>query len=213
MGFNSKDFGKQKSGSGFTFFLIALAVLFVVYVFLQANPIALDNESSSTGLFALPDFSGSLDYKKEVVANKVDVFFCPEDECASELITKIDSAQKSIYVAIYSFTKDDIAAALIKAKERGVEVKVIFDYDQSKSDYSEDEKLIEAGIEIKRRDGSGYMHNKFAVIDEQIVATGSFNYSDNADNKNDENLLFIFSDDLAVRFLDEFNELWEQSLK
>ncbi len=216
MVFNNKNFN-NKSGSGLTFFLIALVALFVIYVFLQANPVALDNESSSPGLFSLPDFSNlsadSLSYKTDASASQVESFFCPEEACASQLIKKIDSAEKSIYVAIFSFTNDDIASALIRAKERGVEVKVVFDYDQSKSDYSDDEKLADAGIEVRRRDGSGYMHNKFCVIDEAIVSTGSFNYSENADNKNDENLLFIFSKDLAVRFLDEFNELWEQSLK
>jgi len=212
MGFDSRDFGRKKSGSGFNFFLIAIAVLFVVYVVLQSNPVAIDNEGSS-GLFSLGSIMGGNDYKKDVIANQVDSYFCPEEECAQKMISRIDSAQKSIYIAIYSFTHDGIAGALLKAKDRGVQVKVVFDYDQSKNDYSEDEKLSEAGIEIKRRDGSGYMHNKFIVIDEEVVGTGSFNYSDNADKKNDENLIFIVSKDLAVRFIDEFNELWEQALK
>ena len=108
---------------------------------------------------------------------------------------------------------NEIADALILAHNRGVEVKVIFDYSQSKMDYSVDEKLSDAGIEIKRSDGSGLMHNKFCIIDENVVMGGSFNYSVNADEKNDENLLVIYSEELAAKFLNEFNEIWEQSTR
>ncbi len=201
-----KDFSDLKKGGGFSsssssgiiFFVIVCVLALLVFAYLREEPVAIENEAV---------------LQKTVVVNSVDSYFCPEDECASKLIEKINSAKQSIFIAIYSFTNDDIASALIAAKARGVEVKVVFDYDQSKSEYSDDEKLTENGIEIRRRDGSGYMHNKFCIIDEEIVSTGSFNYSENADERNDENLIFIFNKDLAIRFISEFDELWEQSTK
>jgi len=139
------------------------------------------------------------------------VFFCPEDKCADQLISKINSAQSTLDIAIYSFTHDEIGAALIDAKNRGVSVRVVFDYTQASNEYSEDEKMMQAGIPIRVRKASGYMHNKFTVIDGNFVATGSFNYSANADEKNDENLIFLWSKDLATQYAAEFEELWAQS--
>lgn len=140
---------------------------------------------------------------------KVTAYFCPQDACADKLITQIDGAQKTLHIAIYSFTHDEIADAVIKAKERGVEVKVIFDYDQSNNSSSDDEKLSDAGVNITRRKSPGYMHNKFAIIDGRIVSTGSFNYSQNADTRNEENLVFISDAGVADRFERDFNLLWD----
>lgn len=198
---SGKGFSKNNSlslSSGVMFFVIVAVLALLVFAYLREQPIA---------------FEGNLFEEKEVVANSVETYFCPEDACATNLVSRINSANKSINIAIYSFTLEEISAVLIDAKERGVSVKVIFDYDQSKSEYSVDEKLSEAGVEVKRRDGSGYMHNKFCIIDEKIVATGSFNYSANANTRNDENLIFVISEELAAKFLNEFNELWEQSTR
>ncbi|MEK6958858.1 MAG: phospholipase D family protein [archaeon] len=140
-----------------------------------------------------------------------EVYFCPEDHCGDQLISKINSAQTTVDIAIYSFTHDGLGAAVIAAKQRGVSVRVVFDNDQAANDYSEDEKFMAEGILVKKRNGSGYMHNKFTVIDGNFVATGSFNYSANADEKNDENLIFLWSKDLAAKYTAEFEELWAQS--
>jgi phosphatidylserine/phosphatidylglycerophosphate/cardiolipin synthase-like enzyme len=140
-----------------------------------------------------------------------EVYFCPEDNCSFYLIDEINSAQSTIDVAIYSFTHEGIANALISAKNRGVKVRVIFDDGQSNTQYSLDEKLLEEGIQVRKKGGSGYMHNKFMVVDKKVVGTGSFNYSNNADTKNDENLVLIYNYELVSKYSLEFNELWDES--
>jgi len=142
---------------------------------------------------------------------EVEVFFCPEDNCSTQLISHIDSAQEEIVIAIYSFTLDGVVDALANARERGVSVRVIFDYQQASGQYSEDETLIDRGVAVKIKKGSGLMHNKFTVIDGKKVLTGSFNYSNNGDTKNDENLVLIISEEIAKQYLAEFEELWEES--
>lgn len=140
------------------------------------------------------------------------VYFCPEDACADKLINSINTAKTSVDVAIYSFTLDEIADSLISAKNRGVAVRVLFDASQAQSQYSEDERLLENGVEVKLLDKSrGIMHNKFTIIDSEIVFTGSFNYSQNADRFNDENLVKIESKEIAGLYESEFEELWSQS--
>ncbi len=139
--------------------------------------------------------------------NNWEVYFCPEDFCSSQLISKINLAEDSIFVAIYSFTHKDIADALILAKKRGVDVIVVMDFLQSTSQHSVHNLLIENSVPVFIKRDSGVMHNKFMIIDNSSVFTGSFNYSLNADRRNDENLVFIFDKELAKKFVLKFNNL------
>lgn len=144
--------------------------------------------------------------------NSIVPYFCPSDFCGQQLVQRIDSAQKTIDVAIYSFTLDSVSDALIAARERGVVVRVLFDSSQASSEYSEDEKLAKAGIPVKRLNMErGIMHNKYVIIDSQLVGTGSFNYSQNASQFNRENLVFISNPEIAQRFENDFEKLWGES--
>ncbi|MFA6269117.1 MAG: phospholipase D family protein [archaeon] len=217
MGFkNSSGVGKSGPSSSIIF-LALLIIISVLLVFFARTDSYVPQLDYNLGLGVDSNSFKPIGFDLPIVApqkaNEVEVFFCPQDECAQQLIKKIDSSNKSVYIAIYSFTHDEIATALIRAKERGVEVKVVFDYDQSTNTSSDDEKLMAAGIPIARRNGSGYMHNKFTVIDGNVVATGSFNYSQNADTKNDENLVFIVSESIASKFKVDFDHLWDVSIK
>lgn len=200
------------SGKLFFFGVVAVAVFVVLFakggdLLPQTDEFVIPNNSALFGA----GFDSNTAQKIVVNETGVEVYFCPRDECANKLIQRIDSANSSIYIAIYSFTHDEIASALIRAKERGLDVRVVFDYDQSKNDSSDDEKLQMSGILVALRNGSGYMHNKFTVIDGNIVATGSFNYSQNADTRNDENLIFIVGEGVAVKYKKDFDRLWELS--
>lgn len=137
----------------------------------------------------------------------VKAYFCPEDDCSGALIRLFDRANESIDVAVYSFTHADIADALVRAKERGVRVRVILESEQLTS-YSQYGKLKEAGIDVKIDKNEYLMHNKFAVIDVSIVATGSFNYTVAADKRNDENLVIIVDRSAAEKYEGEFEEMW-----
>jgi phosphatidylserine/phosphatidylglycerophosphate/cardiolipin synthase-like enzyme len=140
-----------------------------------------------------------------------EIFFCPQDNCSMQLVSRIDSAKKTVLVAIYSFTHDGISDALINAKNRGLEVRVLMEKQQAGSSYSDDEKLLQAGIEVKFMDNpAGIMHNKFTVIDSNFVATGSFNYTANADEHNNENLVFLNNPESAQKFEAEFERLWAE---
>ncbi len=53
------------------------------------------------------------------------------------------------------------------------------------------------------------MHHKFAVIDEAVVVTGSFNWTTQAVFNNQENVLFIENAEIAKKYTDEFQRLWD----
>jgi len=137
------------------------------------------------------------------------VFFCPEDACSSQIINHIDKAQEHVYVAKYSFTLDPVADALIRARKRGVDVKVVMEESQLGRG-SEYERLKKAGVDVRLDGNPALMHNKFAVIDGMVIITGSMNWSWSADKRNDENLVIIYSEELAERYVEEFREIWRR---
>jgi len=193
--FMVSDFRGQIKGTVFFVAVLAFAVFFILYA--RQDNLSVPSES----FFAYAPASGG----EAVLASQVQVYFCPQDDCADNLIKRIDSADSNIFIAVYSFTHDKVADALVRAKEKGVEVKVVFDSVQGSNSSSDDEFLASKGIEVFSRDGSGSMHNKYAIIDMGLVATGSFNYSMNADTKNEENLLFVQSADLALQYKSNFD--------
>ncbi len=156
--------------------------------------------------YALSLYSGPVE-RGGPMKGPITPYFCPEDHCALRVISWVNRANSSIDLAIYSFTHDDISRALIEAYRRGVKVRVIME-ERNVDKYSEYEKLVEAGIPVKLDENSALMHNKFMVIDGKVVLTGSFNYTNSADKRNDENLLVVVSPQVAESYEAEFNEMW-----
>ncbi|MEM2929060.1 MAG: phospholipase D family protein [Nitrososphaerota archaeon] len=137
-------------------------------------------------------------------------YFSPKGGCEKAIIEWINKANKSIHIMIYSFTLDSISDALILAYKKGIEVLIIFEKEQI-STYSEDIKLKNAGINVKYDSNPASMHNKVMVIDSKVVLTGSFNWSSQAENKNNENLLIIIDNEIAELYEKEFQKIWNES--
>ncbi len=105
-----------------------------------------------------------------------------------ELISIIDNAHKYVYFAIYEFTLSDVADALVRAKERGVDVRGIVDRENSTVSYEAPiiKELTSAGINIETQTHpTGIMHIK-ALVTENAYASGSYNWTNSATNINDE---------------------------
>jgi len=139
---------------------------------------------------------------------KMENYFCPEDNCASHIADLIKDANNGIYFMTFSFTNEEIADALIK-KEK-LNIKGIFDAEQSSNKFSQFKRLQDFGIEVEKDLNKYKMHHKVFIIDNETVATGSFNPTSSADTKNDENLLIIHDKKIADEFLREFESLWAQ---
>ena len=142
--------------------------------------------------------------------NNAQVAFCPSPQCVSLTESAIDAAQQRIDVAMYSFTNDELGQALVRAKQRGVEVRVILEKQQSTTQYSELELLKNANIPVRIDSNPQLMHHKFAVIDSEFVITGSMNWTANGVKENNENVLVIHSPELNAQFAQEFETLWKE---
>ena len=140
---------------------------------------------------------------------KIELYFSPYDDPESIIIKNIDNAKEFINIAMYTFTDREIAQAILKAKDRGVDIKIYLDRSQVNAKYSKSRYFINNGIEGIRISSNNYiMHNKFAVIDNEIVITGSYNWTASAGERNDENLLVIDDKNIIKKYQNQFNNLW-----
>ena len=151
----------------------------------------------------------------------VQACFSPQGKCSTHILREIATAKNELLVAVYAFTSDDLAGALVQAKNRGLVVQVIIDREfDSRNEKSKGQFLEMRKIPVRRLSGgkpadmnreAGLMHQKFAVVDRRVVLTGSYNWTQSADSFNDENLLlFRNAGGLAEEYRKIFFRLWER---
>ena len=127
---------------------------------------------------------------------ETEVYFSLYDDPEAVIIKNIAEAEEFISIAMYTFTDVEIAQAILEARDRGIDIKIYLDRSQVKARYSRSRYFVQNGIEVRISSNSYIMHNKFAVIDNEIVITGSYNWTASAGERNDENLLVI--DDIYI---------------
>lgn len=137
-------------------------------------------------------------------------YFSPTDGISSLIVQEIQSAQNSIDIEMYTFTRTEIANALIAAKNRGVTIRLLADSTEAASSSSVVPRLEASGIPVKLTIGSGggIMHDKVAIFDRLLLLTGSYNWSTAAEEENDENALFIRTPSLVAAYQSTFDKLW-----
>ena len=142
----------------------------------------------------------------------IDVYFSPDDHVQAGLVDLINTAQKSIYFMAFSFTTDEIGDAIRARAKDGVAVAGVMDADQVKSNIgTEFDPFSQAGLDVLRDGNKGLMHHKVIVIDENTVIFGSYNFTNSAETKNDENLIVVYNKEIAAQFLAEFQRVYAQA--
>jgi phosphatidylserine/phosphatidylglycerophosphate/cardiolipin synthase-like enzyme len=142
----------------------------------------------------------------------VEVYFSPQDGTLEQLLRAVNSAQESIYFMAYSFTSDELAEAMVEKARSGVTVRGVFDKDQYHSNLgTEFDNLLDAGLDVRLDGNPRLMHHKVIIIDQMIVITGSYNFSNNAEHNNDENTLIIHDPGVAAAYMTEFQKIYALS--
>lgn len=147
------------------------------------------------------------------------VQFSRTDRIPESLVAAIDRTEKTLILAIYDLRLSEVADALLRAKARGVDVRMIYDEGHTKpaapgagsGPSAEYQALVDAGVPIKLLNGGGsygIMHHKFAVFDGQLLMTGSFNWTRAADTKNFENAVFKTDKALIEGFTRNWTWMW-----
>lgn len=147
-----------------------------------------------------------------VNGSQIEVYFSPEDGTLDHILEVVNSAKESIDFMAYSFTSDELADALIERAKTGINVRGVFDKDQYHSNEgTEFDTLHNAGIDVWLDGNPRLMHHKVIIIDKQVVITGSYNFSNNAERNNDENTLIIHNRDIAAQYMIEFQQVYDLS--
>ncbi|OMJ94558.1 hypothetical protein SteCoe_2200 [Stentor coeruleus] len=139
-----------------------------------------------------------------------EAFFFPCPESEKKLVKHLGTAQKTMLICVFALTNDTLANAIRDAKNRGVQIKMIFDDEMMRMPGSDVKKLHDEGYEVRvDLDPKAHMHHKFVIIDESTVITGSYNWTRQASNKNHENVVVFEDEEIAKKYIEEFNKLWE----
>lgn len=146
-------------------------------------------------------------------ASASEVYFSPNGGIRQRLLRAIEESRKSIDIAVYNFTASQLAEALYAAKARGVRVRVLTDRERADTGGSGVRGLRLNGITVRALGvpEQSLMHHKFAVFDERLVVTGSYNWTNSAEHANYENIILLDDPGVVNRFRQEFLRLWREA--
>ncbi|MBI1819244.1 MAG: phospholipase D family protein [Nitrospirae bacterium] len=157
-------------------------------------------------------FTASLFFSEipQSFAGEIQTYYSPGEHLQEHLLSLYQKAEKTIFIACFNITSRPIVKALIQAKKRGIDVRVITDQGEleNKSTRQAVKALVSAGIPVKVNRHDGLMHIKQAVIDDQINTSGSFNQTWSAENLNDERLDVITDPSNTKKAKEKFLKMW-----
>jgi phosphatidylserine/phosphatidylglycerophosphate/cardiolipin synthase-like enzyme len=140
----------------------------------------------------------------------VKVYFSPDDHFRSRsLIPLLQSATKSVHFMAFAFTSTDITHVLSNLKKQGIEIKGVVDQSQSGSSYAQYDDLKSENIDVLLDGNPKKLHHKVMIIDNRYVVTGSYNFSQSAEIRNDENSVVIDDSLIAAQYEQEFRRVYQ----
>lgn len=153
------------------------------------------------------------------------LFTARGEKVSASLVRAVDASRAKVYASLYALTLPGVTDALARAKGRGLDVRVLFDYGHAVPSLGgtpsaegaapQLERLVKAGIPVRLLRGTnsyGIMHNKFALFDGALLETGSFNWTTAADDFNHENALFRDDAPLLAGFSAYWDWMWAQGV-
>ena len=145
-------------------------------------------------------------HKFIIGGSEVESYFSPSDNTTAKLEATLLSANSTIEFALLSFTHNSLGAAIDDRHDEGVVVRGII---ESTGDTgTEYDFLLSQGVDVQSHPFSAQLHHKYALIDHSVVITGSHNWSNSAEQRNDENTLIIHNATIANQYLQEFTARW-----
>lgn len=143
--------------------------------------------------------------------NVISVYFSPQDKVSTnKIVPMINNARKYIYIPTFVLTDREITNALVKANQRGVDVRIIMDALNASVKHSKHSELRNYGVMVKTENYAGKMHSKSMVIDDEYVIVGSMNFSYSGENRNDENLVIVKNSQMAKFYKNFFLYQWDK---
>lgn len=143
---------------------------------------------------------------------RIDTYFSPDDGVLAALVPLLESARESIYFLAYSFTSNQLGEIVRQKAAADLTIGGVMDDEQVRSNEgTEFDPFRQADLDVRIDGIDGLMHHKVFIVDEQIVAFGSYNFSASAEQRNDENLIIVYDPVIAEQFMFEYMRIHEQA--
>ncbi|GKX52226.1 phospholipase D family nuclease [Budvicia aquatica] len=146
-------------------------------------------------------------------APQIQVGFSPEGTARELVLNVIGSAKQQILLMGYSFTSPEIVKALISAKNRNVDVRIVLDKKANVGRANETaiRLILNANIDVRLSEGYQAQHDKVIIVDARHIQTGSYNYSAAAAKYNSENVIVLWnSPELAKSYITHWKSRWDK---
>jgi phosphatidylserine/phosphatidylglycerophosphate/cardiolipin synthase-like enzyme len=142
----------------------------------------------------------------------MEIKFARSESVADVIMSHLHEASRSIDGALYRFNHPGLAEAMEEVAERGVRIRLLVDGNKYKESRTTQELLSGATIPFRLafgRQGRGSkMHHKFVIVDQQTVLTGSYNWTPESEDENQENLVILRDAYSVDAYTQEFEALW-----
>ena len=148
-----------------------------------------------------------------IQGTQVDVLFSPDDLVVDRLSMLLGEAQQSIYFLAYSFGSNDLGNIIREKAAQGIVVGGVLESDQVTAEQANPTQVEElnlfrqAGLDIRLDGKTEVMNHKIMIIDGRIVVMGSYDFTNRAETENDENVLIIYDEKIAQKFMEEFERV------
>ena len=177
------------------FFIVSVVLFQVLATFKGGDTLSTANADTNTS-------------SSPIQAEVVGLYFTPPAGAAQAIVKTIDASSSEVLVQAYGFTHNAIAQAIIRAHQRGVKVSVLLDQKSDHTNRYVIDLLSNAQVSMRLDGKHAIAHNKVMLIDENIVITGSFNFTNSAETRNAENFLILKSTALTKRYKEEWLKHW-----
>jgi phosphatidylserine/phosphatidylglycerophosphate/cardiolipin synthase-like enzyme len=138
----------------------------------------------------------------------VQVYFSPEDDVLDRIIPIVAGAQSNVRFLAFSFTDYPLAKTMIDRYAAGVDVAGVYEKTGSETEGAELRTFWCAHVPVRQDGNPRFLHDKLIIVDNRVVITGSFNFSNNATDNNDENVIIIDNPGIAALYMEEFARVW-----
>ncbi|GAB6025933.1 hypothetical protein CHUAL_011902 [Chamberlinius hualienensis] len=151
-------------------------------------------------------------YYKDGYCRRTNCEYSHNAKLLTSLINYLEYAKSSLDICVYMITSHELLSALFRIHKRGVEIKVITDGTFGDEDRTRIKELRAEGIAVRCNlpETKLLMHHKFAIVDNNILINGSFNWTWQAIIGNHENLFITSNKVNVVPYVNEFQRLWKE---
>jgi phosphatidylserine/phosphatidylglycerophosphate/cardiolipin synthase-like enzyme len=140
---------------------------------------------------------------------RVETYFSPDDHVLTVLYNLLGEADESIYFLAFSFTSNELGEIVRTQADAGLDIMGVMDKEQVASNTgTEYDPFKQAGLNVRIDGNAGQMHHKVFIVDEKIVVFGSYNFSRAAEERNDENIIIVYNEQVAEFFIEEFKRVY-----